>query len=511
MNQTDHQAAHQTGDHAGPQAGTPAEPQAPTQIQCVLISHTNTGKTTLARTLVGSDMGEVRDAAHVTTLSESHLLVATPAGDSLRLWDTPGFGDSVRLFKRLGLSGNPIGWFLREVVDRYQDRPFWLSQQAMRTARDEADVVLYLVNAAEHPKDTGYLAPEMKILQWLAKPVIVLLNQMGPPRPHALEEAEQQRWRAHLAEYPVVRRVLPMDAFARCWTHEQVFFEAVQAVLPEEKQAGYARLLQKWKADNEQRFRAAMALIARQLVTAARDTQAMTPTGKTFAAPLLKLVGMHRERDARQARQAHEDMVKRMNADNGATTAAILTLYRLDAGNAAAINARVHQGFVVRAPLDAGQAGVLGGLLTGAATGLSADLMAGGLTFGAGTLAGALVGALGFSGVAWAFNTSTDRKQSTVRFSDAFLRDLLVTGILRYLAIAHFGRGRGNFVEGEAPAFWQTEVEAVLAGEEKSLLQAWHAARSSSAAEPATEALAGTLQRVVSQVLARLYPTPVAL
>ncbi|MDO8298868.1 DUF3482 domain-containing protein [Lacisediminimonas sp.] len=477
-----------------------------TRIQLVLISHTNAGKTTLARTLLGADMGEVRDAAHVTTLSESHLLLATQAGDQLRLWDTPGFGDSVRLFKRLGLSGNPIGWFLREVVDRYQDRPFWLSQQAMRTARDEADVVLYLVNAAEHPKDTGYLAPEMKILQWLAKPVVVLLNQMGPPRPHAQEQLEQQQWTDHLAEYPVVRKVLPMDAFARCWTHEQVFFEAVNAVLPAAKKSAYARLLEKWKQDNEQRFHAAMALIARQLVTAARDGQAVQPGGTSFAGPLMKLVGMTRDRDARQVQKALDELVTRMNAAIGATTAELLRLYRLDPGSAATINERISHGFVVRAPVDTGQAGVLGGLLSGAATGLSADLMTGGLSFGAGALVGALVGALTFSGAAWAFNATTDRNQSRLQFSDAFLRNLVVTALLRYLAVAHFGRGRGNFVEGEAPPFWQAEVEAVLADNEKALSQAWQSARTASKPELAIDALAASLNRIASLILARLYP-----
>ena len=69
----------------------------PVQIQFALISHTNNGKTTLARTLVGVDVGEVRDAAHVTIFAESPTLLTTPRGDGLQLWDTPGFGDSVRL------------------------------------------------------------------------------------------------------------------------------------------------------------------------------------------------------------------------------------------------------------------------------------------------------------------------------------------------------------------------------------------------------------------------------
>ena len=36
------------------------------RIALSLISHTNAGKTTLARTLLGRDIGEVRDAPHVT-------------------------------------------------------------------------------------------------------------------------------------------------------------------------------------------------------------------------------------------------------------------------------------------------------------------------------------------------------------------------------------------------------------------------------------------------------------
>jgi predicted GTPase len=149
-----------------------------------LISHTNAGKTTLARTLLGQDVGEVRDAPNVTVESTQHPLISTPGGDALMLWDTPGFGDSARLARRLAQQGNPIGWFLSQVWDRFRDRAFWLSQQAIANVRDEADVVLYLVNASEAPEDAGYLVPEMAVLEWIGKPVIVLLNQTGRPRPH---------------------------------------------------------------------------------------------------------------------------------------------------------------------------------------------------------------------------------------------------------------------------------------------------------------------------------------
>ncbi len=83
-------------------------PGSGTTVNLSLISHTNAGKTTLARTLLGRDIGEVRDAAHVTDLSSGHVLVQS-GEDTLMLWDTPGFGDTARLLSRLRMSGNPIG------------------------------------------------------------------------------------------------------------------------------------------------------------------------------------------------------------------------------------------------------------------------------------------------------------------------------------------------------------------------------------------------------------------
>ena len=91
-----------------------------------------------------------------------------------------------RELERLRASGNPIGWFLGQVWDRFRDRPLWSSQQAVRNARDEADVILYLVNASEDPAGAGYVALEMEILGWIGKPVVLLLNPITPHTSHAL-------------------------------------------------------------------------------------------------------------------------------------------------------------------------------------------------------------------------------------------------------------------------------------------------------------------------------------
>lgn len=476
------------------------------QIQFALISHTNNGKTTLARTLVGVDIGEVRDAAHVTVFAESHTLLATPEGDALQLWDTPGFGDSVRLLKRLGQAGNPIGWFLREVIDRYRDRPFWLSQQALRTARDAADVVLYLVNSSEHPKDAGYLPAEMKILEWLGKPVVVLLNQMGPPRAGNAEHGEQARWREHLRQYPIVREVLALDAFARCWVHERVFYEAVGKLLPASQQAGYARLFATWQQQNTARFQQAMQLLSSQLAVAAQDSEALDTASKGLFRSALQVVGIGKNEEQQRQERAMAALVARLNIHSGETTRELLILHKLDPTDAHKINTRVRDNFAVRAPIDKAQAGLLGAMVSGAATGLSADLLSGGLSMGAGALLGGVVGALTFAGAAWGFNSGTDRNHPTMQFTDAFLRTLVVAGILRYLAVAHFGRGRGNFVESEAPAFWQDEVEQAVARHEGALLEAWKELRREKSPEQAAARLAPTITAIAGDTLARLYP-----
>ena len=223
-------------------------------ISLSLISHTNVGKTTLARTLLRRDVGEVLDRPHVTETSDAFPLIETTRGDVLLLWDTPGFGDSARLLRRLRQSGNPLGWFLAQVWDRYVDRPFFSSQQAVRNVRDEADVVLYLVNASEDPASAGYVDAEMQVLGWIAKPVIVLLNQLGPPQQAQAEESDVRRWADHLAGYSWVRDTLAFDAFARCWVQEHRLLECIGAALPAARQDEFRRIADAWRARNRETF-----------------------------------------------------------------------------------------------------------------------------------------------------------------------------------------------------------------------------------------------------------------
>ncbi len=491
----------------------------PDSIALSLVSHTNAGKTTLARTLLGRDVGEVRDAAHVTEFTEAHTLVETPQGDSLVLWDTPGFGDSVRLVQRLRQSANPLGWFMSAVWDRWRDRPFWASQQAVRNVRDEADVMLYLVNAGEQPEAAGYVQPELELLGWTAKPVIVLLNQLGPPREPAIEAAERARWQQHLAAYLWVKAVLPLDAFARCWVQEITLLRAIEGALAgapdSELRERMARLRAAWQAQRMATFNAAMGAIAASLARTATAAQAV-PQAASFTQGLVERarhigakLGLGRDGEAPLA-QAQRALAEALTDEVRANTRSLIRLHGLKGDAQAEITARIATQFALRLRMDESRAALWGGAVTGALAGLKADLATGGLTLGGGLLAGGLLGALGAAGMARCVNLVRGTDRSWLAWNAEALDQITEAALLRYLAVAHFGRGRGDWVAGESPPHWAADVQAALAPHREVLAAAWASHVAGDADEGAAQRIADALQPVLAgvtlAVLARSYP-----
>jgi hypothetical protein len=471
-------------------------------LALALVSHTNAGKTTLARTLLTQDIGEVRDAPHVTEIATAHTLLATAHGDRLLLWDAPGFGDSARLVARLRHADNPLGWLLREVWDRHRDRPLWCSQQAVRAARESADVVLYLVNAAEAPQDAGYIPAEMQVLRWIGKPVLALLNQLGPPRPTAEERAELERWRAHLHDFGVVQDVLPLDAFARCWVQERVLLDTVDRLLPIARREAFARLRAAWLERGRKRFTQAAQAVAAQLDAAATDVEPMGDTANGTAQKVLRSLGAGPSRVAAREK-AMAQLLQRLDAGIRICTERLIAVHGLHGSATQTVLERLRENFMLREKLDTGRTALWSSLVTGALTGLKADLAAGGLTFGAGMLVGGVLGGLAGAGAARGLNRLSGLEQSVVRFSPTFLHGLTRSAALRYLAVAHFGRGRGQYVEGEAPSFWREEVERTYGAHEGAFGTLWSRAARGEAVGPDLERAVADLLR---DVLRRLYP-----
>jgi Domain of unknown function (DUF3482)/50S ribosome-binding GTPase len=476
-------------------------------IDLSLVSHTNVGKTTLLRTLIRRDAGEVADRAHVTEQAEGHVLIDTPQGDVLRLWDTPGFGDSARLLKRLRASDNPIGWLTTQVWDRFTDRPFFSSQQAIRNVRDESDVVLYLVNAAEDPASAGYVDVEMQILGWIGKPVLLLLNQMGAPREREAEAAEELVWRQHVAAHAGVRGVIGLDAFARCWVQEDKLLGAVDGVLPPAKQPALQRLRAAWAKQNIEVFDAAMRALAAQLAAVAADRETVSSPGfKEKAGRWLRSLLTDREMTDPDTERAMNALAQRLDGVVRETTDRLIALHGLSGRASETILARVAGQFEVAKPADIGTSGVIGGVVTGTLGGLTADLVAGGLTFGAGVLIGGIVGALGASGAATAYNLVRGAVDGKVGWSVEFLAQRPAAALLRYLAVAHYGRGRGEWIEGEYPPHWQQLVEDVSEHDHGEIVPVLRAADQGASADEVARQMQPLITAMVREALVRLYP-----
>ncbi len=439
-------------------------------INLSLVSHTNVGKTTLARTLLKKDIGEIGDRPHVTALAEPHLLIRDEQSNQLILWDTPGFGDSIRLAKRLKQRANPIGWFLSEVWDRWMAKPLWSSQQAMKNVREYADVVLYLVNASESPTAVAYVDAEMQIMTWLEKPVIVLLNQMGEPRPTEIEQKELAAWGAYMARFPFVKEVVPMDAFARCWIQELSLFEGIGRVLPSNKTEVFKGLQDAWVKERVESYRLSIHAIGVVLANLISDSERFESDG--FVGTIKKIgrkLGWGDEQDVPRELIAMESLAKRATVLMKSMTNQLIEFNGLKGEAVQDILKRVQQDITVDEEVSEGAAAVVGAVLSGALTGLAADLMTGGLSLGAGVIAGAALGGLGFAGVAKGYNQLSGKDGTIVRWNDDSIAQFFNDSILLYMAVAHFGRGRGEWSQSEYPKHWRSQLVRVLGSDAANL------------------------------------------
>ena len=108
----------------------------------------------------------------------------------------------------------------------------------------------------------GYLDAELRILAWVEKPVVVVLNYTGVPRNVQGTRAEEDRWRDFLEPHPIVRDVVTLDAFSRCWVQEEVLLERIRDLLPEGRREPMQRLIDSWRENGVETFRKSMARLS---------------------------------------------------------------------------------------------------------------------------------------------------------------------------------------------------------------------------------------------------------
>jgi hypothetical protein len=137
-------------------------------------------------------------------------------------------------------------------------------------------------------------------------------------------------------------------------------------------------------------------------------------------------------------------------------------------------------------------------------------VLSGGLTLGGGLIAGGLIGALGAASLARGINVVRGTGSSWVAWNAEALDALAEDALMRYLAVAHFGRGRGAWAEGEPPAHWRSAVQAALAPQAGALAAVWRGRSTRHDTGDDATVLAAELQPLLHAAtqgaLERLYP-----
>jgi hypothetical protein len=99
----------------------------------------------------------------------------------------------------------------------------------------------------------------------------------------------------------------------------------------------------------------------------------------------------------------------------------------------------------------------------------------------------------------------TDR--SWITWNAEALDQMVEAALLRYLAVAHFGRGRGDWALGESPPHWKDVIGRALAPQRDALAVIW-AGRGDDddAGRSLALALRPVVERAARAALDELYP-----
>ncbi len=199
----------------------------PSPIRIVVVGHTNTGKTSLIRTLLRDDrFGEINDAAGTTRYVEK---AAVFAGNDvvLNLFDTPGLEDSSALLQTLeeldksihaGLPAELLSTFIAQA----EDFPEFAQETKVLRQAIESDALLYIIDVREPL--LGKYHDEVEILSKAGKPIIPVFNFI------AGNSASLARWREQMVRFHL-HAALEFDTVAFDFEAEKRLYQKLQSLL----------------------------------------------------------------------------------------------------------------------------------------------------------------------------------------------------------------------------------------------------------------------------------------
>ena len=342
-------------------------------LTVAVVGHTNTGKTSLVRTLTrNAGFGEVSNRPATTRHVEGTVLLVD-GQPLIELYDTPGLEDPMGLLEHLELlrGDRRCDWI--EVIHAFLAEPPGSFGQEAKAIRQvlASDVALYVVDVRD--RVLGKHRDELEILGRCARPVVPVLNFT------ASAEARTAEWRAHLARINM-HAVAEFDTVVLDETSEQRLFEKMRTLLDP--------------------FRPTLdALIAERI----RQRTGLVHSGAALLADLLIDVAACRmlvsEQDIDRRDVSLERLKQWVREREQACVSALLELFRFDESDYQADALPIQGGkwgTDLFSPASLRDFGIRAssGAAAGAAAGLAIDAMTGGLTLGVAAALGATVGAL---------------------------------------------------------------------------------------------------------------------
>lgn len=392
-------------------------------LQVAVVGHTNTGKTSLLRTLTRKRaFGQVQPGPGTTRHVEG-VRIEVSAQGALSLFDTPGIEDSMALLDYIeGLVGANHRIDGPERIQRFLDSPEARArfEQEARVLRQllRSEAGLYVIDVRD-PVLAKY-KDELRILSWCGKPLLPVLNFLQH-QPTRIAD-----WEAALADLGL---------------HVQAHFDTVAPALD-----GEIQLYQKLSLLLNQRYRFLLEGLSTQLRQ--QRQQRLADAKLLLAECLVDVAAWQLSCSAEPAElQAQVQAMQQLVRDREQRCVqALLTRYQFSPEDVLPQDFDVdgyRWGTDLFHPEALKQLGVqIGkGLATGAVAGATFDLLTAGLSLGTGTLVGATVGGVWQGVNQWGQKIMQRwRGQADLAVSDEVLRALA----LRQLALIRALEQRGH-------------------------------------------------------------------
>ena len=390
-------------------------------IRVAVVGHTNTGKTSLLRTLTrDASFGAIANRPSTTRHVEGAALIIH-GQPLIEFYDTPGLEDSIGLLEELDNVHQQSHQDWLELIHEFLD-----STQAQQRFAQEAktlrqviacEIVIYVIDVRE--RVLGKYRDELSILIRSAKPIIPLLNFIESP------EAKTAQWQDYLGRVGLHASLsfnpLVVDALA-----ERKLFEKMRA-LRDELYGPLGEVIKELEQQRDRLRRVGLDIIADLLLDATACM--VTIPVKNSAEHMQRAKALGEAVQQREWRCAEE----------------LLRLHGFRSEDYRPEDILPDDPETGGLPLTLGSLKELGirsssGAATGATAGLALDVMLAGLSLGVGTAAGAGLGAL--------FNVRAQggrllnkvRGLAELRIGDASL----VLLAARQLALAHALLQRGH-------------------------------------------------------------------